>query len=30
MLALAAEGIRTLAKLQRETLRAAGIETRRR
>jgi len=30
MLALAAEGIRSLGKLQRETLRAAGVETRRR
>jgi ribonuclease PH len=30
MLALAAEGIRSLAKLQRETLRAAGVETKRR
>jgi len=30
MLAIAAEGIRSLAKLQRETLRAAGVETKRR
>jgi len=30
MLAVAAEGIRSLGKLQRETLRAAGVETRRR
>jgi ribonuclease PH len=30
MLAVAAEGIRSLARLQRETLRAAGVETKRR